>query len=133
MLKERTARDALGKLLHHGYLGSDSPKGVLRAAFPTHALGSFFPNLYRRAVWMRSFRRMPQDPRAWGNPLRASAPGRFVRKGEIMAFAVRVAGPKGEVGYVLAFQPKSFRIHRCMYDAAQTSAIDGWPNATHGG
>ena len=45
-LKERTARDALGKLLHHGYLGSDSPKGVLRAAFPTHALGSFFPNLY---------------------------------------------------------------------------------------
>ena len=45
-LKERTARDALGKLLHHGYLGSDSPKGALRAAFPTHALGSFFPNLY---------------------------------------------------------------------------------------
>ena len=45
-LKERSARDALGKLLKHGYLRTESPKGALRAAFPTHALGSFFPNLY---------------------------------------------------------------------------------------
>jgi Fic family protein len=45
-LKERTARDTLGQLLRDGYLQSDSPKGLLRAAFPTHALGSFFPNLY---------------------------------------------------------------------------------------
>ena len=45
-LKERTARDTMGQLLRDGYLQSDSPKGLLRAAFPTRALGSFFPNLY---------------------------------------------------------------------------------------
>jgi Fic family protein len=45
-LKERTARDVLGKLLQQGYLRSDSPKGALRAAFPAHALGTIFPNLY---------------------------------------------------------------------------------------
>lgn len=45
-LPERTARDVLRAMLDEGFLRSDSPRGSIKVAFPVHALGTLFPNLY---------------------------------------------------------------------------------------
>ena len=45
-LPERTARDILKQLLDEGLLNSDSPKGVVRLAIPTHVATHLFPDLY---------------------------------------------------------------------------------------
>ena len=45
-LKERTGRNLLAQLLAEGLLVSDTLKGEVRIAFPIHAAGWFFPDLY---------------------------------------------------------------------------------------
>lgn len=45
-MAERTGRQVLGQLLSEGLLVSDSPKGAVRLAFPTHVAGYLFPDLY---------------------------------------------------------------------------------------
>jgi Fic family protein len=45
-MAERTGRMLLGQLLDEGLLVSDMPKGPVRLAFPTHAAGYYFPDLY---------------------------------------------------------------------------------------
>jgi len=41
-----TARRVLKSLLDRGFLASDTPRGAVRLAIPTHVLGAWFPNLY---------------------------------------------------------------------------------------
>jgi len=41
-----TARRVLKSLIDRGMLVSDSPRGKVRLAVPTHVLGAWFPNLY---------------------------------------------------------------------------------------
>jgi len=41
-----TGRRALKALLDRGLLESDTPRGPVRLAIPTHVLGAWFPNLY---------------------------------------------------------------------------------------
>jgi hypothetical protein len=45
-MAERTGRILLGQLLEEGLLASDSPKGPVRLAVPTHIAGYLFPDLY---------------------------------------------------------------------------------------
>lgn len=45
-MTERTARRELRKLLDKGLLSSDTPKGVLKIAFPASILEYYFPKLY---------------------------------------------------------------------------------------
>lgn len=45
-LKERTARDLLGRLVDSGVLGSQSPKTPVSLRFPTEAVEILFPRLY---------------------------------------------------------------------------------------
>jgi hypothetical protein len=45
-MAERTGRMLLGQLLGEGLLVSDTPKGLVRLAFPTFVAGYFFPDLY---------------------------------------------------------------------------------------
>lgn len=45
-LGERKAQDLVKQLMDEGYLTSLTPKGAVRAAFPLHAVGTFFPNLF---------------------------------------------------------------------------------------
>lgn len=45
-LGERVARDTLSDLLVAGLLKSDSPKGLIRVAFPAAVTGYYFPNLF---------------------------------------------------------------------------------------
>ena len=45
-LKERTGRTLLGQLIGEGLLVSNTPKGTVRLAFPIHAAGWLFPDLY---------------------------------------------------------------------------------------
>jgi hypothetical protein len=45
-MAERTGRMVLGQLLNEGLLVSDSPKGLVRLAFPTFVAGYLFPDLY---------------------------------------------------------------------------------------
>lgn len=43
---ERTARRTLGALIECGLLQSNSEKGAVRLAFPTHVVPYYFPRLY---------------------------------------------------------------------------------------
>ena len=45
-MAERTGRQVLGQLLNEGLLVSDSPKGAVRLAFPTHVASYLFLDLY---------------------------------------------------------------------------------------
>jgi Fic family protein len=45
-MAERTGRMVLGQLLDEGLLVSDTPKGLVRLAFPTFVAGYLFPDLY---------------------------------------------------------------------------------------
>ncbi|MCX5807216.1 MAG: Fic family protein [Proteobacteria bacterium] len=45
-MAERTGRMLLGQLLNEGLLVSDTPKGLVRIAFPTFVAGYLFPDLY---------------------------------------------------------------------------------------
>lgn len=45
-LAERTGRMLLAQLLGEGLLTSDSPKGLVRLALPSHLVGYLFPGLY---------------------------------------------------------------------------------------
>jgi Fic family protein len=49
-MAERTGRMLLGQLLGEGLLVSDTPKGLVRLAFPTFAAGYLFPDLYPAQV-----------------------------------------------------------------------------------
>ncbi len=42
----RTAQALIGKLMEHGYLKSESPKGKLSIGFPSEACSTFFPELF---------------------------------------------------------------------------------------
>jgi Fic family protein len=48
-LKERTARDLLGRLVEDGILGSDTPKGPVSLRFPIKAVETLFPRLFPEA------------------------------------------------------------------------------------
>src|SRR5258708_11905662 len=45
-MSERSGRDILRGLLNEGLLASDSPRGLVRLGFPSHAGGYWFPELY---------------------------------------------------------------------------------------
>jgi Fic family protein len=45
-LKERTARDMIGRMFAEGLIASDSPKGKLRIAFPDAVREFYFPRLF---------------------------------------------------------------------------------------
>jgi hypothetical protein len=47
---ERTARRIVNTLLEENLLTSETPKGELRIAFPTKAVGYYFPRLYPERV-----------------------------------------------------------------------------------
>jgi len=49
-MAERTGRVLLGQLLDEGLLVSDTPKGLVRIAFPTFMAGYLFPDLYPAQV-----------------------------------------------------------------------------------
>lgn len=45
-LKGTAAREVIRKALGEGMVGSPSPKGVLRIAFPAKVVESYFPHLF---------------------------------------------------------------------------------------
>lgn len=49
-LRERTGRAVLGELLADGLLTTESPKGAVRIAFPTHAVPYLFPGMYPEGI-----------------------------------------------------------------------------------